>query len=525
MADNVSNVTDSTFQAEVIEASKTQPVMVDFWAEWCRPCLMLAPTVAEVATAYAGKIKVVKLNVDENTNSAGQFNIRGIPTLLIFKGGQVAEQVVGAVPRDQIEKAVQRHLVVSSPCQIELAPGRCNRPGAGAIGRKATLMVRYHDEEWGVPVHDDRVLFEFLILEGAQAGLSWETVLRKRERYREVFDGFDASQNRAIRRSKSARAARRSRHHSKSPENFLHHFQCAGVSRSAARIRQLRRLHLAIHRRENAAARAARSERRARANRGIRRHEQGSEEARLPFCRLNDLLRVHAGYRHGERSSSHLLPLGGNWLRIAAHVAQASACGFSVLRKARCLTDATKTAQAEGLLPLMMPRNRLFCEKAQRARGVKSEQSPLRRRDAFQFQKREARFFEFRDFRAGVQDVADHQVQMRFVAEAKHDFGFHRLQFAQQIGRSAGALQGVRADDFLGRIADRFAKNFGGLHGSQPRAGQHSVRLHVQSAQAERRGVRALHSFGSERALGVGRAIGIFAVHGDAMADQIKMHH
>src|SRR5215472_49955 len=111
MADNVSNVTDSTFQSEVIEASKAQPVMVDFWAEWCRPCLMLAPTVAEVATAYAGKIKVVKLNVDENANAAGKFNIRGIPTLLIFKGGQVAEQVVGAVPRDQIEKVIQRHLV------------------------------------------------------------------------------------------------------------------------------------------------------------------------------------------------------------------------------------------------------------------------------------------------------------------------------------------------------------------------------------------------------------------------------
>lgn len=111
MADNVTNVTDSTFQSEVIEASKSQPVMVDFWAEWCRPCLMLAPAVAEVATAYQGKIKVVKLNVDENQNSAGQFNIRGIPTLLIFKGGQVAEQVVGAVPRDQIEKVVQRHLL------------------------------------------------------------------------------------------------------------------------------------------------------------------------------------------------------------------------------------------------------------------------------------------------------------------------------------------------------------------------------------------------------------------------------
>jgi thioredoxin len=110
MAENISSVTDSTFQSEVIDASKAQPVMVDFWAEWCRPCLMLAPTVAEIAQAYNGKLKVVKLNVDENANAAGRFNIRGIPTLLIFKNGQVADQVVGAVPRDQIEKTIQRHL-------------------------------------------------------------------------------------------------------------------------------------------------------------------------------------------------------------------------------------------------------------------------------------------------------------------------------------------------------------------------------------------------------------------------------
>jgi thioredoxin 1 len=110
MADNVSSVTDSNFQLEVIDASKVQPVMVDFWAEWCRPCHMLAPTVAEIANDYAGRLKVVKLNVDENVNAAGQFNIRGIPTLLIFKGGQVAEQIVGAVPKDQISKAVDRHV-------------------------------------------------------------------------------------------------------------------------------------------------------------------------------------------------------------------------------------------------------------------------------------------------------------------------------------------------------------------------------------------------------------------------------
>jgi thioredoxin 1 len=110
MADNVSSVTDASFQAEVIDASKKQPVMVDFWADWCRPCHMLAPTVAEIANDYAGKLKVVKMNVDENVNSAGNFNIRSIPSLLIFKGGQVAEQIVGAVPKDQIAKVVDRHI-------------------------------------------------------------------------------------------------------------------------------------------------------------------------------------------------------------------------------------------------------------------------------------------------------------------------------------------------------------------------------------------------------------------------------
>jgi thioredoxin 1 len=110
MADNVSSVNDTTFQAEVIDASNTQPVMVDFWADWCRPCHMLAPTVGEIAAEYTGKLKVVKLNVDESMNTAGRFNIRGIPTLLIFKGGQVADQIVGAVPKEQIAKVVQQHI-------------------------------------------------------------------------------------------------------------------------------------------------------------------------------------------------------------------------------------------------------------------------------------------------------------------------------------------------------------------------------------------------------------------------------
>lgn len=110
MADNIQAVSDASFQTDVIEASKTQTVMVDFWADWCRPCHMLSPTVEEIAKEHAGKLKVVKLNVDENIQAAGKFNIRGIPTLLVFKGGQVADQIVGAVPKDQIVKVLERHI-------------------------------------------------------------------------------------------------------------------------------------------------------------------------------------------------------------------------------------------------------------------------------------------------------------------------------------------------------------------------------------------------------------------------------
>jgi thioredoxin len=112
MSENVQAVSDANFQSDVIEASKTQPVMVDFWADWCRPCHMLSPTVEEIAREQAGKLKVVKLNVDENINTPGKYNIRGIPTLLFFKGGQVADQVVGAVPKEQILKVIERQLSV-----------------------------------------------------------------------------------------------------------------------------------------------------------------------------------------------------------------------------------------------------------------------------------------------------------------------------------------------------------------------------------------------------------------------------
>src|ERR1700680_2289126 len=118
MADNSILVgNDGHFELEVLTASTTHPVMVDLWAEWCRPCHMLAPTVAEIAHEYAGKLKVTKLNVDEAMNSAGRYNIHGIPTLLVFKNGQMVEQIVGAVPKEQIIKALDRHCAQVTPSQ------------------------------------------------------------------------------------------------------------------------------------------------------------------------------------------------------------------------------------------------------------------------------------------------------------------------------------------------------------------------------------------------------------------------
>jgi len=100
--------TDQNFEQEVLKSE--QPVLVDFWAEWCGPCRLVAPTVEALAGEYAGRAKVGKLNVDENQSVTSRYNIRGIPTLLLFKNGEIAQQWVGAHSKDAIVKILEKHL-------------------------------------------------------------------------------------------------------------------------------------------------------------------------------------------------------------------------------------------------------------------------------------------------------------------------------------------------------------------------------------------------------------------------------
>ena len=105
MAGNVAEVTDSNFQAEVIESEV--PVLVDFWAPWCGPCRMVAPVVEEIAQEKGEQLKVVKLNIDENQNTAVSFDVMSIPTLILFNHGQVVKKVVGAYPKRRLEAELE----------------------------------------------------------------------------------------------------------------------------------------------------------------------------------------------------------------------------------------------------------------------------------------------------------------------------------------------------------------------------------------------------------------------------------
>jgi thioredoxin 1 len=103
---NVPEVTDDTFQSEVLQA--TVPVLVDFWAPWCGPCRMIAPVVEELAKENAGTLKVVKINIDESSNTAAAYGVSSIPTLMIFKGGEVADRFVGVQPKKRLQEAVEQ---------------------------------------------------------------------------------------------------------------------------------------------------------------------------------------------------------------------------------------------------------------------------------------------------------------------------------------------------------------------------------------------------------------------------------
>ena len=105
----ITHTTDATFEADVLKSKN--PVLVDYWAEWCGPCKMIAPILDEVATTYSGKLQVAKMNVDENRDIPAKFGIRGIPTLMIFKNGELAATKVGAMSKSQLTAFIDQQLV------------------------------------------------------------------------------------------------------------------------------------------------------------------------------------------------------------------------------------------------------------------------------------------------------------------------------------------------------------------------------------------------------------------------------
>jgi thioredoxin 1 len=110
MSDKVQDVTDQSFETDVATLQSSDPVLVDFWAAWCAPCRMLSPTIDQIAQDFSGRAKVVKLNVDDNRETSARYGIRGIPTLLLFKNGELKDQVVGATSRENIARLIENQL-------------------------------------------------------------------------------------------------------------------------------------------------------------------------------------------------------------------------------------------------------------------------------------------------------------------------------------------------------------------------------------------------------------------------------
>lgn len=108
MSDSITHITDSSFDQEVLQSDV--PVLVDYWAEWCGPCKMIAPILDEIAADYEGKLKITKLNIDENPETPPKFGIRGIPTLMIFKGGDVQSTKVGALSKSQLTAFIDQSI-------------------------------------------------------------------------------------------------------------------------------------------------------------------------------------------------------------------------------------------------------------------------------------------------------------------------------------------------------------------------------------------------------------------------------
>ena len=108
MSDHIHYVTDDTFAAEVLQSP--HPVLLDFWAEWCGPCKMIAPILDDIATQYAGRLKIAKINIDDNQNTPSSFGVRGIPTLMIFKNGNVEATKVGALSKSQLTAFIDSNL-------------------------------------------------------------------------------------------------------------------------------------------------------------------------------------------------------------------------------------------------------------------------------------------------------------------------------------------------------------------------------------------------------------------------------